>query len=100
MTRRILIGANTFGTSLLPGDVIKRGDIIDVTDEVAINLDSHVWHDSANNAFPVFVHPEDPMAAKYMDQEEVPVKKKRKKRVVTRKKKSVKSEGTRSKKSS
>ena len=94
--QRVLVGAEKFGSALIEGDPIAKGTIITVSEDVAVNLDSHVWYDAANNAHPVFVELTDRLAAPYVDQEEAP--KKRKKKAAATNKKSVK-KSTRRKKS-
>ena len=96
--KRVLVGADNFGSALIEGDPITKGTVIEVSEDVAINLDSHVRRDIANNAHPVFVPIDHPLAAPYVEQEEAPTKK-RKKRSTAKKtvKKSVKKRATRKK---
>ncbi len=74
--KRVLVGAENFGSPLLSKSPIKKGDIVTVSKEVAANLDSHVWYDSANNDHPVFVETSDKLAAPYMGKETTSPRKK------------------------
>ena len=94
--QRVLVGAENFGSALLPGDPLKKGDIVTVSEEVAANLDVHVWRDTANNPHPVFVDPSGRLAAPYVDQDALKGRKKGKPATT---KKSVKKKSARRKKS-
>lgn len=82
---RVLVGANNFGTALLPGQIIRKGETVSVDQEIADNLDTHVWLDSANNEHPVFVKPTDRLAQKYVGEVEPTVTKKAVKKKATKK---------------
>jgi hypothetical protein len=86
--KRVLVGAKNFGTALIPGLQIKRGDIVEVSADVAANLDVQTWTDAAGNDQPLFVETTDKQAKRYVAAEEpAPKKKAVKKKAATRRKK-------------
>lgn len=85
--KRVLVGAKTFATPLVPGQIIQRGETVTVDSEVAENLDTHHWMDKASNEQPLFVETSDRLAKPFVEaKEEAPAKPARTKRA-TRKKK-------------
>ena len=70
--KRVLVGAERFSTSLIPGKIILRGDTVTVTQETANNLDERVYFDSANNEHPVFVETSHKLAKEYVKKEDSP----------------------------